>query len=58
MNTKRPYLETARKVVEFFDKHRNMTSIEIGERLGLHRAYVRKALIRNERKLKRSRGRR
>lgn len=51
----RPYKVTAQRVVDFFDKHKDMTSYEIAARLGLHPAYVRKALIRNGRTLKRTR---
>jgi hypothetical protein len=51
---KRPYFETARRVVAFFDKNPRMTSVEIGKELGLHPAYIRKALMRNGRRLARS----
>jgi len=51
---KRPYNETAEKVVAAFDKHRDWSSTKLGEFLGLHPAYVRKALQRNGRKLARS----
>lgn len=52
---KRPYFETARRVVKFFDRCPGMTSVEIGEALGLHPAYIRKALSRAGRKLAQSR---
>lgn len=54
MAKKRPYFSTAKSVIDLFDKHKNWTSGQIGAELGLHPAYVRKALIRNGRKLMRS----
>ncbi len=51
--TKRPYGETAARVVAAFDADPSLNSVEIGGRLGLYPAYVRKALSRNNRKLKR-----
>lgn len=48
---------TAKRVLAAFDRQPHLTSTEIGERLGLHPAYVRKALSRNGRRLKRSAGR-
>lgn len=54
---RRKYFETAARVVAAFDRTPTATSVEIGERLGLHPAYVRKALTRNGRCLKRSHAR-
>lgn len=48
---KRPYFETAFSVVALFDKNPTWTSAQLGMKLGLHSAYVRKALARNGRKL-------
>jgi hypothetical protein len=50
--TKRPYRETAARVVAAFDRNPQLSSVDLGERLGLHPAYVRKALARNQQKLK------
>lgn len=47
MGTKRPYVETAERVLHCFYRHHNLNAIMIGEKLGLHPAYVRKALARN-----------
>jgi hypothetical protein len=46
MGIKRPYVETAEKVLHCFYRHHDLNSMRIGEKLGLHPAYVRKALAR------------
>lgn len=55
VNKRRKYFETAASVVEEFDRYPWMSSTELGRRLGLHPAYVRTALKRNGRRLKRAR---
>jgi hypothetical protein len=48
---KRPYYETADRVIAAFDSDPKQTSRQIADKLGLHSAYVRKALARNGRAL-------
>lgn len=55
MKRRNPRGITANRVVAAFDREPYRTSIEIGKRLGLHPAYVRKALSRNGRQLTRGR---
>jgi hypothetical protein len=52
---KRKYNETGALVVEAFDRNRKLNSVQLGEMLGLHPAYIRKALSRNGRKLAKKR---
>jgi hypothetical protein len=47
----RPYFKTAARVIAAFDKDPSLSSYKLGEQLGLHPAYVRKALARAGRKL-------
>lgn len=46
------YGDTIQKVLAVFDKNPELNSVEIGERLGVHPAYVRTILRLNGRKLK------
>lgn len=46
------YGDMIEKVIAVFDKNPDLTSIQIGERLGVHPAYVRQILTQNDRKLK------
>ncbi len=47
----RPYFKTAARVVAAFDENPTISSYQLGEQLGMHPAYVRKALARAGRRL-------
>ena len=48
---KRPYFKTAQSVLDLFKDHPDWTSVQLGDRLGLHPAYIRAVLKRNGKKL-------
>ena len=52
---KRSYKDTADLVVRTHIRHPNLNSTQLGTKLGLHPAYIRKALSRNGMALGRSR---
>lgn len=47
---KRPRGKTAARVIVAFDRSPKLNSIQLGKKLGLHPAYIRKTLARNGRK--------
>jgi hypothetical protein len=51
MAERRPWGSMRDRVLNFFDAHRDWTSVDIGEQLGLSGAYVRATLRRHGRKL-------
>lgn len=51
---RRPWRETAERVVDTFDENPELTSAQIGAKLSLHPAYVRKTLQRYGRRLRKA----